>query len=698
MAKSKSRQPAKREPVLFSADRAAQGRGKPPSRARGSVLGFLFRWTFKLGFLAAIAVTCVIGYAWFSLNERGLFKIPEREPGIMMLASDGSVLAELGSFYGDEALLEELPDYVPHAVIAAEDRRFRQHYGVDPVGILRALIRSAQAGRMVQGGSTITQQLAKNLFLTPERTAWRKIQEAVLAVWLERKFSKDEILQLYLNRVYFGGGKDNGIEAAAKLFYNTTSAELSLGEAAALAGLLPKPNAYNPLRDTDVSQERMKLVLSLMVEQGYVSQEEAKLAVSAPAQVKAADYVPTKQYVIDWVKDQIPQLASKYDQSIVVETTLDPVIQSSAEQSLRKRLADNGKKLRVSQGALVILDASGAVKAMVGGRSYKRSQFNRATSAKRQPGSAFKPFVYLAAIEQGYRPESVEVDEPVRIGDWQPENYRQKYLGRVTLETAFAQSLNTIAAKLAYDVGPKRVAETAERLGISSKLGNDVSLALGTSEVSLMELTTAFAPFANGGELVSPHVVTRIATRDGDVLYERVGSGLGKVVTDYDLGAMNSLFRAVVRQGTAKNARFGDFDIGGKTGTSQNYRDAWFVGFTPYLIGGVWLGNDDNSPTKNVTGGSLPALIWRDVMMEAHQGLSPAILPGESLPAGDLVADSGDFGPEVMAQEDIQVAEERSPRRKRYLLDYLFGDDEPPRETRRYRRDDGQDQADGGLY
>jgi penicillin-binding protein 1A len=671
-------------------------------RARGSAAGFFVRWMFRLGLLAAIAFTSVIGYAWFSLNERGLFKIPERAPGIMMLAADGSVLAELGSFYGDEARLEELPDYVPHAVIAAEDRRFRQHYGVDPLGIMRAVLRSAQAGRMVQGGSTITQQLAKNLFLTPERTAWRKIQEAVLAVWLERKFSKDEILQLYLNRVYFGGGKDNGIEAAARLFYNKTSAELTLGEAAALAGLLPKPNAYNPLRDSELSQERMTLVLSLMVEQGYVSQDEASLAVSAPAQVKPSDYVPAKQYVIDWVGEQIPQLASEFEQSIVVETTLDPAIQSLAEQSLRKRLAENGKKLRVSQGAVVVLDASGAVKAMVGGRSYRRSQFNRVTRAKRQPGSAFKPFVYLAAIEQGYRPESIATDEPVRIGNWQPENYRQKYLGRVTLETAFAQSLNTVAAKLAYDVGPKRVADTAHRLGIASTLGTDVSLALGTSEVSLLELTTAFAPFANGGELVSPHVVRRITTRDGEVLYERVGSGLGKVVTDYDLGAMNTLLRSVVRQGTAKNARFGNFDIGGKTGTSQNYRDAWFVGFTPYLVAGVWLGNDDNSPTKNVTGGSLPTLIWRDVMAEAHQGLSPAILPGESLTPDTVVAEVDDAGPEVMAQEEIQLAEDPTPRRKRYLLDYLFGDDEPLRETtrktERYRRDDGQESAGDGLY
>jgi penicillin-binding protein 1A len=698
MARKPTRKGAKREPALFSGDQVEpREQARKAKKPRGTVLGFLFRWLFRIGFYAGIAVACVIGFAWFTLNEKGLFKIPDRAPGIMMLAADGSELAQLGSFNGDEARLAELPDYIPNAVIASEDRRFRYHYGIDPIGITRALFLGLQSGHMTQGGSTITQQLAKNLFLTPERTAWRKIQEGVLAVWLERKFSKDEILQLYLNRVYFGGGGENGIERAAQTIYNKTTADLSLGEAATLTGLLPAPNSYHPLRNPETAQKRMKLVLNAMVEEGYVSQDEAGLAVSAPAQVKASDYVPAKQYVIDWVSEQLPLLVKKYDQSIVVETTIDPVLQQNAEAALRQRLTENSKKLKVSQGAIVVLDGQGAVKALVGGRSYKRSQFNRATKAKRQPGSAFKPFVYLAAMENGYRPDSVEVDEPIRIGNWTPENYRGKYLGPVTLETAFAQSLNTVAARLGTDVGIGKVIDAAERLGITSPLAKDASVALGTSEVTLLELTTAYAPFANGGELVAPHVVSRITTRDGEVLYERVGSGLGKVVTDYDLGAMNTLFRAVVREGTGKKAQFANFDIGGKTGTSQNYRDAWFVGFTPYLIAGVWLGNDDNTPTKNVTGGSLPALIWRDVMEPAHLDLAPAILPGESLPAGDVVASRDEVGGELIAQQDIEVAEAQPrPRKKKYLLDYLFGEDhEPPG---RYRRDDGRKQQGDGLY
>ncbi len=673
MARSRKNKPQRREPQLFASGRRAQPRER--ATPRRSVLGWLMGKLFKLAMYTSVLVALVFGFAWFTLDQRGLFKIPERAPGIMIVASDGTVLAEQGAFYGDDARLETLPDYVPNAIVAMEDRRFRYHYGIDPVGLTRVIFRGLQAGRFVGGGSTLTQQLAKNLFLTPEKTAWRKIQEAVLAVWLERKFSKDEILQLYLNRVYFAGGS-NGIDRGAKALYNKSANELSLIEAATLAGILPAPSTYNPVANPEVAKERARLVLNAMVEQGYISQEESHAAQTAPASVAAADYVPAKQYAIDWINEQLPLLVKKYDQSIIVQTTLDPVLQADAEGALRKRLAENGKKLKVGQGAMVVMDTRGAVRALVGGKSYKGSQFNRVTKAKRQPGSAFKPFVYLAALEQGYRTDSIAVDEPIRIGNWTPENYKHKYLGQVTLETAFAQSLNTVAAKLANEVGPRAVTDTAHKLGIASELGNDVSIALGTSEVTLLELTTAFAPFANGGEVVQPYVVTRISTRDGEVLYERIGSGLGKVVSDYDVGAMNQLFRAVVQRGTAKKAQFGGFDIGGKTGTSQNYRDAWFIGFTSHYVAGVWLGNDDNAPTSNVTGGSLPTLIWRDVMELAHAGLAPASLPGEIAPVADeLLVSQQEDGPELMQQEEIIVAEPARRKKKKYLLDYLFGDD-----------------------
>ena len=319
----------------------------------------------------------------------------------------------------------------------------------------------------------------------------------------------------------------------------------------------------------------------------------------------------------------------------ILETTIDQDLQANAERALRKRLSTEGAKMNASEGALVVLDGSGAVRAMVGGRSYKKSQFNRVIKAKRQPGSAFKPFLYLAALERGFTPDSIEVDEPVRIGNWEPENYRKKYMGPVTLETALARSLNTVAVKLAIRVGPEQVAAVAHRLGITSKLGTDASIALGTSEVTLLEMTSAFVPFSNGGFPVVPYAVQRILTRDGRVIYERNGSGFPQAITDKDLGSMNRMMRAVVKKGTGTRAAFPGPEIAGKTGTSQDYRDAWFVGYTSELVAGVWIGNDDSSPTGKVTGGLIPAEIWKDVMEPAHARLSPRPLPGDnSTPAG----------------------------------------------------------------
>ena len=671
------RQKVRNEPQLF----ADTYRGRAPEAKRvkrkRSLLGRLISIFFVLGFWGAVAGGLGFAYIWFSLDARGLLKIPEREPGIMMLAVDGTVLSEQGAFFGDTARISDLPDYVPNAVIAIEDHRFRSHYGVDPLGLARAITRNLLAGRMVQGGSTLTQQLAKNLFLTPEKTYTRKAQEAVLAVWLESKFSKDEILQLYLNRVFFAPNA-NGIEQASHVFFNKSAAELSIMEAATLAGMLKAPTTYNPNNHPEASAARASLVLNAMVRENFISAEDGQASVTAPSSVVSSDYVPAKQYAVDWIAEQLPLLVKNYDQSIVIETTIDPAIQANAEKSLRKRLQESGKKLGVSEGAVVVLDPSGAVTAMVGGRSYKRSQYNRVTKAKRQPGSAFKPFVYLTAFQDGYKPDSIEVDEPVNFGGWSPQNYKNKYQGPVTLENAFAQSINTVAAKLAQAVGPANVAITAERLGIMSPLGRDASIALGTSEVTPLELTAAFVPFANGGKAVQPYVVRRITTRDGQVLYERGGDGLGQVVADTELGEMNQLFRAVVRHGTATKAQFGDFDIGGKTGTSQDYRDAWFVGFTPYMVTGVWMGNDDNSPTKNVTGGSLPTQVWRDVMEPAHKGFIPSPLPGYVEPAvaqvqvDEPVVVSEAQSP-VQESEDLLIAQPPKKKKKRYLLDFLFG-------------------------
>jgi penicillin-binding protein 1A len=639
---------------------------------------------WKLSLWGAAACVAAICFIWFTLAQTGVFQVPEREPGMLILASDGSEIAEEGTFFGDAVSIAELPTYVPQAIIAIEDRRFYSHFGVDPIGLARAMLKNAAAGRLKEGGSTLTQQLAKNLFLTHERTLARKAQEAIFALWLERKFSKDEILQLYMNRVYFGGGAQ-GIDKAARSFYGKSAYELTLMEAATLAGALKAPTTYNPARRPEESLSRAKVVLQAMVSEGFITADEAEEAVASPSKANAKLETPATQYAVDWINDQLRLLTKETKQSLIIETTLDAKLQMRAEQSLRNRLAANGKALRVSQGAVVVMDGHGAVRAMVGGRSYQRSQFNRAVVAKRQPGSAFKAFVYLAALEHGFRPDSVEVDEPVRFGGWSPENYKRRYLGPVSLEQAYALSLNTVSAKLTHAIGPQAVTAAARRLGIRSKLSADTSIALGTSEVTLLDMTAAFTPFANGGEAVEPFIVKRIVSRDGKVLYERLADGLGKVVGESELGAMNAMMRGVIATGTATKARFEGQDMGGKTGTSQDYRDAWFVGYTPYLTAGIWMGNDDNSPTKRVTGGSLPALVWRDIMEPAHQRLAYRELPGTASGLTEiLVAENDTRG---VVEEDPVIAEPQQapPRKKRRsLLSILFGD--------------RTESADSGLY
>jgi len=622
----KKRQRERVEPSLFGSSREVPGSGR--RRRRRSLFRGLFSLMFTFALWGIILAGAGFAYVWYTLDQKGLFQVPAREPGIMLLTSTGDVLAERGAFFGDEVRVDELPAYVSQAVIAIEDRRFRSHFGVDPMGLVRAAVENAKAGRVVQGGSTLTQQLAKNLFLKPERTMSRKAQEAVLALWLEQNFSKDEIIQLYLNRVYFGAGA-TGIEKAAQKFFGKSARDVTLTEAAILAAVLKAPSDYNPVNHPDAASARAAVVLQEMVEAGFITREEAMSAISNPVDIKPSDYVPATQYIVDYAGEILPQLVRQFDESIVVWTTIDGETQAHAERALRERLNEEGAKLGASQGALVMLDTSGAVKAMVGGKSYAKSQFNRVTKAKRQPGSAFKPFVFLAALEQGFSPTTTELDAPIRIGDWEPENYRQKYLGPVTLTQALALSLNTVAARLVMKVTPEAVISVAHRLGIRSDLVNNASISLGTSEVTPLELTAAFVPFANGGTPVEPYLISRITTRSGETLYERNGSGLGQAITSFDLGALNHMMHAVVTEGTAKGAQFGEFEIGGKTGTSQDYRDAWFIGYTSYLVTGVWIGNDDNSPTKRITGGSIPAAIWKDVMEPAHSGLMAMPLPGD---------------------------------------------------------------------
>ena len=551
----------------------------------------------------------------------------------------GHALARRGDLAGAPTPLKEMPAYVPRAFVAIEDRRFYEHYGVDPFGIGRAAFANILHRGVAQGGSTITQQLAKNLFLTQERTITRKLQEAILALWLERKFSKTQILEMYLNRVYFGSGA-YGIEQASQRYFGKSAKQITLAEAALLAGLVKSPSRLAPTRNFDGAEKRAKVVLTAMAELKFINPSTERIALSHPPRIIAQASNGAVNYVADWVMDALNDTLGHVDEDIVVYTTIDASLQANAEKSLEEELAQKGEKNGVAQGALVAMTPDGAVRAMVGGRSYADSQFNRAVAAKRQPGSAFKPFVYLTALEHGLTPDTVREDKPINVKGWQPENYGHEYFGPVTLTKALALSLNTVSVRLTLEVTPLAVVRTAYRLGIASKLEPNASIALGTSEVSMLELVGAYAPFANGGYALIPHVIEKIAASNGKVIYSRNSQQLGRIIEARYVTMMNTMMAETLTIGTAHKATLPGWSAAGKTGTSQDFRDAWFIGYTAHLVTGVWLGNDDGTPTKHVTGGSLPVEIWSRFMRGAHQGVPVASLPGSS--SGGLF--SGLFG------------------------------------------------------
>ena len=614
--------------------RANRGGGKRRSKGRArSGLYRLVYWGAVLGLWAAIAAVGVIVWVGAHLPAIQALEIPKRPPMIQIVGFDGSVLATRGEMAGANVSLKDLPPYLPKAFIAIEDRRFYSHYGVDPLGIARAAVANVLHRGVSQGGSTLTQQLAKNLFLTQERTLQRKLQEVELALWLERKHSKTEILELYLNRVYFGSGA-YGVEAAAQRYFGKSAKNVTLAEAAMLAGLVKSPSRLAPNRNPEGAEKRAQTVLTAMAEAKFITDAQAQASIGHPSYNVKAVGAGTVNYVADWIGEVLDDLIGQIDQNIVVETSIDPKLQSVAEASVIDELAAKSVKFNVSQGALVAMTPDGAVRAMVGGRNYAESQYNRAVTAKRQPGSAFKPFVYLTAIEAGLTPETIRQDAPLDVKGWKPENYSHEYFGAVTLTQALAMSLNTVAVRLGLEVGPKNVVRTAHRLGISSKLDANASIALGTSEVSLTELVGAYVPFANGGQGVAPHVVTKIRTAEGKVLYTRPADQLGQVIEPRNVGMMNTMMQETLLSGTARKAEIPGWMAAGKTGTSQDFRDAWFIGYTANLVTGVWLGNDDNSPTRKATGGGLPVEVWTRFMRAAHQGVPVAALPNSQ--AGGL--------------------------------------------------------------
>ncbi len=589
--------------------RVSRSVAKRRSKSRGGrSIGRLVYWGAVLGLWGAIATVGLIVWVGAHLPAIQSLEIPKRPPTIQITGTDGSVLAVRGEMAGSNVALKDLPPYLPKAFIAIEDRRFYSHFGIDPWGIMRAAVANILHRGVSQGGSTLTQQLAKNLFLTQERTFQRKLQEVELALWLERKYSKTEILELYLNRVYFGSGA-YGVEAASQRYFGKSAKHVTIAEAAMLAGLVKSPSRLAPNRNPEGAEQRAKTVLAAMADAKFISEAQAQASIGHPSYNVKPVGAGTVNYVADWIAEVLDDLVGQIDQSVVVETSIDPKLQAVAEAAVIDELAAKSVKFNVSQGALVAMSPDGAVRAMVGGRNYAESQYNRAVTAKRQPGSAFKPFVYLTAIEAGLTPETVRQDAPLDIKGWKPENYSHQYFGPVTLTQALAMSLNTVAVRLGLEVGAKNVVRTAHRLGISSKLDANASIALGTSEVSLVELVGAYAPFANGGLGVSPHVVTKIRTVDGKVLYVRPADQLGQVIDPHYVAMMNTMMQETLLSGTAHKAELPGWMAAGKTGTSQDFRDAWFIGYTANLVTGVWLGNDDSSPTKKATGGGLPVEI-----------------------------------------------------------------------------------------
>lgn len=593
--------PAPTVPIIYPAEPSDRG---PPGRRR-RILSWLLRWGFILGVWGALAA--IVTVLWFARDlprpESALDAA--RRPSLTLEDRNGRVIATFGDLVGEPLRLNQFPPALPAALIAVEDRRFYHHPGVDPLGLMRAAYVNLTSRRVVQGGSTITQQVAKTLFLTNARTLKRKVQELLLTLWLERHFTKNEILEIYLNRVYLGSGAW-GMDAAAKMYFGVSARRLTLAQAAVLAGLPRAPSRFNPRTNPDAAIARAKEVLGAMVDNGAITAEQAQ---AAAGQITFSAHAGSPGWFADWIAEQSQALLAP-DADATLRTTLDAREQGIAEARTAAILNGPGAAADVGQAAVVIIDAAtGAVRAMVGGRNFRDSPFNRAVLARRQPGSAFKPFVWLTALEAGMTPDDTVLDGPLRIGNWSPSNFERRYLGEVTLEEALAQSINTSSVRLLLKAGGARaVAATAARLGIADKLPNDASLALGTGEVGLLELTAAYAPFFNGGRRIVPHGL------------DRTPHPSEPVIDPANAAQMARMLGAVVARGTGRAAAVPGRRVAGKTGTTQDSHDAWFIGSVKGELIGIWMGNDDNQPMKGVLGGGLPARLFHDIAVSIEQG------------------------------------------------------------------------------
>lgn len=573
------------------------------------------KWLFLIFIWLVLFLSIAVTWSLLNLPETESIKI-SRQPSITFLDKQGRIIASYGDIYGQSIQYGDLPKNLINAVIVTEDKRFFFHPGVDLKGIARAAYVNLKARRIIQGGSTITQQLAKNLFLTPERSFTRKLHELILSFWLEMRFSKEQLLSIYLNRVYLGSGT-YGVQAASEKYFNKKVEELNLYECALIASLLKAPSKYNPISNKKLSRERTAKVLENMRRNNLISKkkvDEAKL--SNREYDKFTSAPKSTRYFIDWLLPRVKSYLGEINEDLIIRTTLDVKLQEIAESSVN---SITSKYTSADQSALVALDLNGGVMAMVGGRDYGDTQFNRATQAQRQPGSAFKLFVYLAGLKEGYGPKDEIVDSEININGWSPKNYKKEYLGEISLVDAFSKSINTVAVKLSENIGRENVIKMARSLGISSPILNSPSLALGTSEVNLLELTAAYDVLANKGNGVLVHGIRSIENTEGKTLFIRKGNGPGKVLDADLVSRMTRMMENTIEVGTGKNAKL-NRPAAGKTGTSQSLRDAWFIGFTSDLVVGVWFGNDDDSPMKNITGGTAPAILWSDFMKKAHLG------------------------------------------------------------------------------
>ncbi len=589
---------------------------------KSSLLRRLFKACFVLGLWCAIALGLTL--AWFgkdlpNITRKATF---ERRTAITVLANDGSVIARYGDHKGDNLTIDEIPIDLVNALLAIEDRRFYYHFGLDPLGIARAMFINAKSKRYVQGGSTITQQLAKNLFLTKERKLSRKIQEAMLAIWLEYELSKDEIIAAYLNRVYLGSGA-YGVDAASRVYFDKSAIDLTLRESALIAGLLKAPSKYSPRSNPAAAEARTDVVMNSMRDAGFLKGQKIEtIHIVKPAKKPIGNN--TNRYFSDWIMEEISNIIGVPDKDLIIETTMDPQIQSSTAKIIAETIRSKGDGSGFSQGASIVMRSDGSVLAIVGGKNYGRSQFNRATKALRPPGSSFKPIVYLTALNNGWHPESLIMDEPITQGRYKPKNFGGKYHGEITLYEALTWSINTVSVNLAKDVGIGEVLSTARLLGIKADLEPDLSLALGSSGIPMIEMVSAYASIATGGLSVEPFGIVRIKDKEGKILYEYSSKGQHtQVISSYSVAELKEMMNSVVVNGTGQAANPGFF-AAGKTGTSQEYRDAWFTGFSNQYIASVWYGNDDNSATKRLTGGSFPAQSWRKIIHAAHSDPSPS--------------------------------------------------------------------------